>query len=167
MKKTNLFVLMGFITAITAINLVFAYGGNQPSIVGHSAGEVEGTVPSGAIIIWTDSTCPDGYTRVSELDGRFIRGASSYGETGGSDRHRHGGSIGSVGDHRHRYSGTTSSWVSNEDHFRTGDDDGADDPHYHTYSGTTDPAGSHSHSLSIDDANNVPRYMNVVFCKRD
>jgi hypothetical protein len=40
-EKKHLLTLMGFIIAITAINLVIAYGGNQPSVVGHSVGELD------------------------------------------------------------------------------------------------------------------------------
>lgn len=35
-------------------------------------------VPSGAVILWTGSTCPAGYTRLSALDGAMIKGGASY-----------------------------------------------------------------------------------------
>ncbi len=51
---------------------------------------VPGVVPTGAIIIWTGATCPAGYERVAELDGKFLRGAAQYNASaGGSDTHTH------------------------------------------------------------------------------
>ncbi|MBU2053080.1 MAG: hypothetical protein KJ721_02445 [Nanoarchaeota archaeon] len=69
---------------------VYAYGGSSPSVVGHSAGEVEGTISSG-FCVFSDSqtSCPTGWTRDSSFDGRTIRGASSPGGTGGADSHTH------------------------------------------------------------------------------
>jgi hypothetical protein len=45
-------------------------------------------IPSGMIAMFTGS-CPTGWTRFSALDGKFARGASSYGATGGSETHSH------------------------------------------------------------------------------
>lgn len=43
-------------------------------------------VPVGAIILWTGSACPAGYARVTDLDGKFIAGGTSYNAAaGGSD----------------------------------------------------------------------------------
>lgn len=36
-----------------------------------------GTVPTGAIIIWTGTACPDGWSRATELDGLFLKGAGT------------------------------------------------------------------------------------------
>jgi len=48
------------------------------------------TIPSGMIGMF-DASCPSGWTRVSAWDAKFIRGAASYGGTGGSDTHTHAG----------------------------------------------------------------------------
>jgi len=45
-------------------------------------------IPSGMIAMFTGS-CPTGWTRFGALDGKFARGASSYGATGGSETHSH------------------------------------------------------------------------------
>jgi len=45
-------------------------------------------IPSGMVAMFTGS-CPTGWTRFSALDGKFARGASSYGATGGSETHSH------------------------------------------------------------------------------
>jgi hypothetical protein len=47
-------------------------------------------VPQGAIILWRGSSCPQGYRRVSDLDGKFLVGGSSYNaNAGGSNTHIH------------------------------------------------------------------------------
>lgn len=48
-----------------------------------------GTLPAGLIALF-DVACPSGWTRFIALDGRFPRGASTYGGTGGADTHSHG-----------------------------------------------------------------------------
>jgi hypothetical protein len=35
------------------------------------------------------SNCPEGWTRLSEWDGKFMRGYASYGDTGGTTQHFH------------------------------------------------------------------------------
>lgn len=45
-------------------------------------------VPPGAIAIF-DVDCPSGWTRVSAWDGKFSRGAASYGGSGGAATHTH------------------------------------------------------------------------------
>jgi len=87
-----------------------------------------GGIPSGMIAIF-DTSCPSGWTRFSALDGRYPRGAASYGSTGGSGSHSHSGTTASAGSHSH--SGTTASAGS------------------HSHSGTTASAGSHSHSITV------------------
>jgi hypothetical protein len=47
-------------------------------------------IPSGMIGMF-DASCPAGWTRVSAWDAKFIRGAASYGGTGGADTHTHAG----------------------------------------------------------------------------
>jgi hypothetical protein len=46
--------------------------------------------PSGMIGMF-DVACPSGWTRVSAWDNKFIRGAATYGGTGGSATHTHSG----------------------------------------------------------------------------
>jgi len=49
-----------------------------------------GSLPSGAIMAF-DTSCPSGWTRVSAFDGLYLRGASTYGGTGGGSSHSHDG----------------------------------------------------------------------------
>lgn len=116
---------------------------NAAEVQGRSAEElIEELVPSGAIAIFL-SACPTGWTRVSDLDGRFVRGGTAYGATGGSATYTH------------TYSGTTdppsTTTVPGQDgsHTSARYDVGI------TYSGTTGGASS------------LPPYMDVVFCRRD
>ncbi|MCK9272297.1 hypothetical protein M0P65_02010 [Candidatus Gracilibacteria bacterium] len=48
------------------------------------------SVPSGAILMFNNG-CPDttNWTRVTALDNKFPRGATTYGTTGGADTHTH------------------------------------------------------------------------------
>jgi len=47
-------------------------------------------VPSGLIGMF-DAACPAGWTQVSTWNNKMIRGAASYGGTGGADTHTHAG----------------------------------------------------------------------------
>jgi hypothetical protein len=51
-------------------------------------GSLYALLPQGIILI-ADAACPSGWTRVSAFDGLFVRGASSYGGTGGGGTHSH------------------------------------------------------------------------------
>jgi hypothetical protein len=46
-------------------------------------------VPKGAIMMFALAECPSGWERFEEMDGRFPRGATSFGERGGADTHTH------------------------------------------------------------------------------
>lgn len=149
-------------------SMPYTFHANHAATATHA---VDG-VPSGAIIIWTstDGTCPSGYTRVSSLDGQFLRGGVAYGDTGGAATHNHGGSTGDAGAHSH-----TISWVGDHTHEKGGINtcgDGRSGCWEDTKASTS--AGGHSHSASsvgnhahsITDASNLPPYTDVVFCQR-
>lgn len=121
-------------------------------------------IPRGAIILWTGASCPQGYTRLTALDSKFIVGGAAYNPTaGGSNTHNHGGTVG-AGTHNHSYSGTT-----NMSDFPSGAASGGDGfvrwQHTHTYSGTTNTDGSHTHT--VPDADNRPEFATVLFCQKD
>jgi hypothetical protein len=123
---------------------LFRIGGNLKI-----EGTCEGCLTSGMVAMFT-GPCPPGWTRFSEMDGRFPRGASTYGATGGSTTHSHG----AAGDHSHGMSGPSA-----DDDFEDNGDSGAADYHSHTIY----PAGSHSHP----GASHLPPYRDIVFCKKD
>lgn len=75
----------GFIGA-----MVNAYGTNDPQTFGHSAGEVEGTVPSGAVMAFNLPTCPNEWSQFGLANGRTIIGNSAqypFSSTGGAATH--------------------------------------------------------------------------------
>jgi len=47
------------------------------------AKEVDNAVPPGAIIMWTGSSCPPGWRRMAELDGKFLAGGTTYNTAAG------------------------------------------------------------------------------------
>ena len=78
-------------------------------IVLNVSGKVDSTmmpingVPSGLIAIF-DVACPTGWTRVTAFDSLFVRGAATYGGTGGADAHTHGiGSYAAAGEATHTH----------------------------------------------------------------
>ncbi len=121
-------------------------------------------VPQGAIIMCRNS-CPAGYTRVADLDGKFIVAGATYNaEAGGSNTHNHGGTTGTAGEHTHTYSGQTGS--SNMTYgCRPGDDGVTQWQHSHSYSGTTSTGGSHSHTIT--SADNRPEFATVILCEKN
>ena len=109
-------------------------------IQNNSAGD-PATIPAGAIMMFDDATLPSGWTRLSALDGRYLRGENSIAN-------------GSSNTHTHSISGNTTA-ASNVStlNSRTGGFQvtGAADNHAHSVSTTTA-------SLSIE-----PPYIEVVF----
>ena len=119
-------------------------------------------VPSGAIILWTGSSCPAGYTRVSAMDGKFLVSSSTYNPvSGGSNTHSHSGGP---------FSGTTSNesdntYLSVQSGYPNDRIAGGDGTapvrhwsHTHTYSGSTGSTGS---------ADSRPEFATVLLCKKD
>jgi len=125
----------------------------------------EAGIPTGGKFIGLFTvSCPDGWTRVTALDSKFIRGATSYGGTGGLDTHSHTGvnshQHAGAGSHDHGY--TTSalgSWTT-----------GGSAAYVDIGGGTTGSGGSHQHAAAgsgLSTSNNIPAYVNVVFCVKD
>jgi len=82
-----------FITASTwntyVVNNLLWFGGLHD----HSGDPGDGAlnlavIPQGVIAIF-DTSCPDGWTVVTEFNGLFLKGSSSYGATGGEISHYH------------------------------------------------------------------------------
>jgi len=123
-------------------------------------------VRPGTIILWNGNNCPAGYTRLSQFDGMFPRGATSYGGTGGADSHSHGAATGAGGAHGHSYSGATGANAMVSSGSAMAQTNGmAPIYHTHDYSGSTGTEPAHSHSISGDS--NVPKYFNILFCLKN
>ena len=98
---------------------------------------------SGNFILLYNSTCPTGWTRTSTYDSKFPYGASSYGGTGGATTHTQGTPSCTTG------APNTSTQYTQSD------------------SGGTTASPTHTHTgamVSVDSANNLPPYLNMVFC---
>lgn len=131
------------------------------------------TVPTGGIFIGLFNTsCPNGWTRVTAYDDATIRGSSSYGGTGGESgatmpNHSHGAGSYSTdykGSHTHSEDSTKIQGVGS----------GGALSRYIKTSGNTGSAGSHSHDISGTSGakshgsdTNWPPYVETVICSRD
>lgn len=124
-------------------------------------------VPAGAIILWTGSSCPAGYTRAAALDGRFLVGAPAYNSNAG-------GSLAvttdTQGAHTHSLSIDSYTW-SGLAQVRGGSDGawtftwphtGGGTSVSHSHTGSVGSAGSHSHTIS--DVR--PPFANILLCQR-
>jgi len=107
-------------------------------------------LPTGFIGMFTGS-CPDGWTRETEFDDKLIRGASSYGGSGGVTAHTHTYSIPSTVSSQY---GTLTNyrWV----------DGGSDGGHWikehtHSYPGV---------NITTSSGTNQPPYTKIVFCRK-
>lgn len=145
-------------------------------------------VEAGVGLIYVDGdTCPDGYTRKSALDGRFLRGASAYAaDAGGSESHAHTSPSHSHGIDSHGHDGTHTHSINTA----TGGNDAncenvADSPneqtvseegHTHTF-GTSGGTGSNLGSASggtsdpgsgtTGSTDHLPPWIDVLMCEKD
>ncbi|MEX0931679.1 MAG: DUF2341 domain-containing protein [Candidatus Paceibacterota bacterium] len=102
------------------------------------------TLPAGAIVFFTD-TVPTEWTRYSAQDGRFVRGESGVGTTGGANTHSHTitGTTGAAsGDTYGTQNGQTRADVAQVNH-------------------------THSVSGSTDSVSNTPPYIETILGKID
>ncbi len=88
-QKRHLYL---FSLLILAFGTIIFVQGQGVSNFGHTSDQIDGLdtlVPTGMVSIFT-TDCPSGWTRYSQLDGKFPRGANfaSYGLTGGSNEYR-------------------------------------------------------------------------------
>ncbi|HDL02384.1 MAG TPA: hypothetical protein ENH20_00955 [Candidatus Pacearchaeota archaeon] len=74
------YTLVSMVALVLGIFLVNAYGTNDPTVFGHSSGEIEGGLPTGSIMSFYLDTCPlgwipsDGTGGTPDLRGAFVRG---------------------------------------------------------------------------------------------
>ena len=84
-RKTMFYILSPIVSALLVALLVFAYGGSNPAVHGHSAGELEATTPAGAVMAFNLASCPTGWVAADgdggtpDLRGQFIRGLNNFG----------------------------------------------------------------------------------------
>lgn len=104
--------------------------------------------PSGMIAPF-DSACPTGWTRVSALDSKFVRGAAAYGGSGGAETHSH---VCSAASHPGINDPGTALKTTLGANF-----DCSTWYHVHSVNFPSTTSGS---------ANQLPPYINVIFCKK-
>ena len=151
-------------------------------------------VPTGGKFIGIYKTsCPSGWTRATALDDKFLRGAATYGGTGGSDTHTHTYDTVIAHTHTgpsHRHSISASGTHTHPDHTRTtaAADLAAGAVGFATATDTTvttGAGGAHSHGGYTGYAgagstgstgsaegttaagSTLPAYIEVVFCSKD
>ncbi|OGZ23899.1 MAG: hypothetical protein A2896_03065 [Candidatus Nealsonbacteria bacterium RIFCSPLOWO2_01_FULL_43_32] len=121
---------------------------------------VAGAIPSGMIAMF-DTSCPAGWTRFAALDNKFPQGAATYGGTGGASTHTHGYTdkmLGTPGGAGPQISSSGSACGEYGSRIFTveiipGGGDGA-------------PTCS-SASRTTGSGDNMPPYLNVIWCKKD
>ena len=149
-----------------AVRAEVAEGLTTPLATSAITDDANRLVPTGAILLWTGSTCPAGYTRVSAFDGKFLVSDAAYNPAaGGSATHDHGGATGShvltieeIPPHAH-----------NIDYFR-GDQESTPMPsdsysrQYHQTRATSSAGGGQGHTHPLSAADNRPPYATILFC---
>jgi|15BtaG_2_1085339.scaffolds.fasta_scaffold24420_2 hypothetical protein len=154
-----------------------ALTGALPAIDGSSLTGIEG-VPSGIISMWSGAAAAipsgwvlcDGNNSTPNLVGKFIKGGSTAGTTGGSNTHSHSHTL-SAGSHTlstsempsHTHTCPERSTASGGNQ-KAADVSGNQDNLTRT-SGSTGGGGSHSHSLSgsIANGSNEPAYYELCY----
>lgn len=131
-----------------------------------------GTFPAGGIVLF-DVACPAGWTRFTPLDGRFPRGSSAYGATGGSSTHTHSAGSYSAPAHTH---GAGSYTAASHDHgaaYTSVDGDGGEivvndiNSSSPDISGTSSSGGGGSITGTSGSTDHTPLYVDMVYCKKD
>jgi len=140
---------------------------------GAGDGSLYALLPQG-IILMADAACPSGWTRVSALDGLFVRGAATYGGTGGGGTHSHSHThSGGVHHHRHDQNQGAQDQIVDVTKFVSAataagsamSQNGAAGSVYQMISGFdyADPAlGTNAATATV-----TPAYIEVVFCKKN
>jgi len=154
--------------AMTEGDLVVAASQIQISSLSELVASEAGIPTGGKFIGVFTVSCPDGWTRVTALDSKFMRGATSYGGTGGGTHshtgvNSHGHTTDGEGDHGHSYHSGGGPFVLGAG-LNAVLDSGSGN--------TTGGGGSHSHGVNdagsgLSNETSEPPYVNVVFCSKD
>jgi len=147
-------VFFGVIICLAVlVFLASAYGTNNPSFFGHSAGEIEGGgIPSGAVMAFNLAACPAGWSPYSSAVDRMVIGSgSSYslGASGGEATHVL--TIGEMPAHSHSLPNAL--YLGGRGLGRSGNSYGA-------ASGTGSAGSGAAH-------NNMPPYVALLYCQKD
>lgn len=120
-------------------------------------------VPPRAVILWLGDKCPQGYIRVSALDGRFLVSDSTYNPAAGGSNtkdisHTHSGAS-----HTHTF--TTGGPSSTHGVLSDGSSVASN---VHTHSGVTDAGGAGTTGTSGEAALDIrPTFATVLLCQKE
>lgn len=123
-------------------------------------GGVLNTVTVGVVILWTGTSCPTGFTRVTALDNRFLQANTTYNAAaGGASTHQHPSHSHST---IHNVSITTSSAANPVAAHGTTPNA---EPASHNHSTTT--VSFTSAAVQVDVADNQPAFATLLLCQKD
>ncbi|MGD9276077.1 MAG: hypothetical protein PVJ67_02805 [Candidatus Pacearchaeota archaeon] len=161
--------IVSLILVIILIFGVYAYGTSDPAVFGHSSGEIEGAIPSGAVMAFNLNTCPGGWSPADgsgvsgdypslDLRGVFVRGMETFDGVSFNNRDEDRSGAGTLGtyqddefeEHRHQLDKTAGGveTVSGE----LSDYRGGYSPIYTSYEGGTETR---------------PKNVALIYCVRD
>ncbi len=166
-EKRIVYVLLSLLVLFGGMIAVNAFGGVDPAVMGHSAGEVEGGgLPSGAVVSFNMASCPSGWSEFTNAKGRVVVGRnkddSSFNglrETGGAKTHKL--TVAQMPSHTHAESGGRC----------TSGCDGwygaySRDPVHYLYT----PASKKALTASTGSSsahNNLQPYIALLYCQKD
>jgi hypothetical protein len=140
-------------------------------------------LPSGMIVMF-DGQCPKGWTRYDTLDGRFPRGSTQPGASGGQEEHVHSFDItartSKDGAHVHMLAMGNNVEVDpgffghigiHKGYLQAFEEGGRDRKKAARARAVTDEDGAHDHLISVqgdsESSSNLPPFLEVVFCRKD
>ena len=159
-------------------------------------GACQGTVPSGAVMMFNLASCPSGWTPVANAEGRVLMGLPSggtngtnwgtaYSSTTTSRTHSHAATISDSGSHSHRWSyindsANWHSWNSSGSdviaiNWSGGIDSGGSGIYPFAVSSLpssvmsyyTDDDGDHSHPVSVSSDDATMPYIQFLVCQKN
>lgn len=120
-----------------------------------------GSLVVNGIIIWSGTSCPEGYSRFTAVDAKFIVGGAAYNAAaGGAATHTH-----TVPGHTHAISSPTTSAMPSEPGVAVSPPESPiSQATSHTHTSSSGTSGSFSGTT--DSQNNPPLYATVLLCQK-
>ena len=130
------------------------------------------TIPLNVILIWpgTNASIPAGWVRVTDLDGKFLKGALEGVEpntTGGADTHTHTSPVHTHTMIYHAHSGRTYRSSGDFETHGGGHQWASRDSHYHDFTSDGLTSGNAASAITYLAGSSLPPYHEVIFIKPD
>jgi hypothetical protein len=143
---------------------------NQISKTINVKARIEGETETGIILIWagTNASIPDGWERVTSLDGKFLKGTADGVDpnvTGGSDSHSHTSPSHTHTMISHNHTGYTDG-AHNSDNSQCDNTSASSmtrDNHTHTFNISGVSGGSLVDAISYQSVTSLPPYYEVIY----